>query len=259
MAYLNKEDIFYLEQIDLPVIGLASDLVQHDSGEHTHIRHGQILYAPSGCMTLVTDNRQVILPPGKLLFIPANITHRVTFRNVVAYRSIYIDKEVFVEMPEDLTVLSVNGLLQQLIERIAWWDWSSDYTLEQENILRVFWDEFNVAEKENYDLKIPIDYRVNSKVKGFVYNKITPPFLKDLSKEVGASEKTISRIFKKETGMSYQDWRLQWNLFRAIELLAEKFTISEVALELKFSSDSAFIDFFKKHTGITPYKYLQGE
>ncbi len=259
MAYLNKDEIFYLEQIEVPIIGLASDLMQHDSGSHTHSQHGQILYAPSGCMTLVTENRQVILPPGKLLFIPANITHRVTFRNVVAYRSIYIDKDLFEDVPADLTVLSVNALLQQLIERIAWWDWSAPYSVSQENILKVFWDEFTQAEKEHYDLKIPTDYRIHNRTKRFVHDKEIPPFLKDFSKEVGASEKTISRIFKKETGMSYQDWRLQWNLFRAIELLAEKYTISEVALELKFSSDSAFIEFFKKHTGTTPYKYLQGE
>lgn len=259
MAYLNKEDLFHLELITASVVGLASDLVQHDSGEHTHCNHGQILYAPSGCMTLVTEDRQVILPPGKLLFIPANITHRVIFRNVVAYRSIYLDNQTFGDMPIDLTVLSVNALLQQLIERIAYWDWNVKYSIAQENILTVFWDEFNASKREQYDLKIPTDYRVYDKIKSFVHDKVIPPFLKDLSKEVGASEKTISRIFKRETGMSYQDWRLQWNLFRAIELLAEKLTISEIAVELKFSSDSAFIEFFKKHTGTTPHKYLKGE
>lgn len=257
MAYLNKEDIFHLEQIGLPVIGLASDLVQHDSGYHIHNSHLQILYAPSGCMTLIAEDRQVILPPRKLLLIPAGVKHRVTFRNVVAYRSIYIRSEEIKSLSTDLTVLSVNSLLQQLIERIAWWDWTTSYSVEQEHILTVFWDELTIAKKGNYELKIPTDYRLIDKVKSFVFEKEMPPFLKDLSKEVGASEKTISRIFQKETGMSYQDWRLQWNLVRAIELLAEKLTISEIAIELRFSSDSAFIEFFKKHTGVTPNKYLQ--
>lgn len=31
----------------------------------------------------------------------------------------------------------------------------------------------------------------------------------------GASEKTISRIFRRETGLSYQQWRQQWRLIKA--------------------------------------------
>lgn len=68
----------------------------------------------------------------------------------------------------------------------------------------------------------------------------------------------FSRIFKKQTGMVYQDWRLQWKYYRSLELLAENKSITLVADALEFSSDSAFIDFFKKHAGKTPHRYLTG-
>ncbi len=69
-------------------------------------------------------------------------------------------------------------------------------------------------------------------------------------------KKQLAEFFIKETGLSYQEWRLQWRLHRAIELLSEGRTVGETAFELSFSSDSAFVDFFKKQTGATPLQYM---
>ncbi|MCY1458200.1 Helix-turn-helix domain protein [compost metagenome] len=55
--------------------------------------------------------------------------------------------------------------------------------------------------------------------------------------------------------MSYQQWRQQWRLVRAVEQLAIHQPLSQVALELGFASDSAFIAFFKSMTGSTPRAY----
>ncbi len=57
--------------------------------------------------------------------------------------------------------------------------------------------------------------------------------------------------------MNYQNWRQQWRLLRAMEMLAEGKQISEVAQQLEFISDSAFIVFFRQHTGTTPVRYLR--
>ncbi|WP_199911671.1 helix-turn-helix domain-containing protein [Dongshaea marina] len=84
------------------------------------------------------------------------------------------------------------------------------------------------------------------------------PNLKQLEILIAASGKTISRIMSRETGMSYQQWRQQWRLMRSIELMNDKQPLSRVAFELEFSSDSAFISFFRLHTGQTPKHYMQG-
>lgn len=57
--------------------------------------------------------------------------------------------------------------------------------------------------------------------------------------------------------MPYQAWRQQWRLMKAIELLAEGCSVSHVAFALDFSSDSAFISFFRKQTGGTPSQYIR--
>ncbi|MEF1205422.1 helix-turn-helix domain-containing protein, partial [Photobacterium damselae] len=51
-------------------------------------------------------------------------------------------------------------------------------------------------------------------------------------------------------------WRQQWRLIQAIEKLTAGYQVNDVACQLGFSSDSAFIAFFKQQTGTTPLKYL---
>lgn len=68
--------------------------------------------------------------------------------------------------------------------------------------------------------------------------------------------KTISRLFRRDTGMSYQQWRQQWRLMKAVEMLATGERITDTAMALDFASDSAFIYFFRTMTGMTPGRYF---
>lgn len=256
MAVLKQNEDFDADSIHEQIIGIASDMVMHDSGFHLHTTKAQLLYAPSGCMTVTTSDRQLILPPFRMLWIPANELHRVNFRNIVAYRSIYFDDSYSGKyMKSGLKVLHVNPLLKEIIERICFWEWS-DLGQDQTNLLKVFWDEMSKAPEEKLELKMPVDGRFMKISEEWTLRKSIPPMLKDLAERTGAVEKTISRIFKKETGLSYQEWRQQWRLQRSIELLVEGNSIGEVSHILDFSSDSAFIEFFKKYTGSTPLQYL---
>ena len=112
------------------------------------------------------------------------------------------------------------------------------------------------ARSENWQLMYPSDTRLESWLEHVRMGEL-PQRLGQLAQIVGACERTISRIFIRDTGMNYQNWRQQWRLLRAIEMLSEGIQISEVAQQLEFISDSAFIVFFRQHTGTTPVRYLQ--
>lgn len=57
--------------------------------------------------------------------------------------------------------------------------------------------------------------------------------------------------------MGYQQWRQQWRLMRAIELMATGQSLSYTAAELEFTTDTAFIVFFKNMTGCTPKAFFK--
>ncbi|WP_064609444.1 AraC family transcriptional regulator [Photobacterium sp. J15] len=255
MAFITGQKLFNPDTIDNAVVGIAADVAKHDSGMHHH-QKAQLLYAPSGCMSITLDNMQCVLPPTRAAWIPAGIDHCSIMRNVVAYRSVYFDPASFQPLPDKLKVVSVNGLLRELIERMAFWPWDMP-NREQQTLLALFWQELATAPVEQLTLPKPQDRRLQRWLSSLEQHNELLPTLNQAAKNIGASEKTISRIFSKETGMPYQAWRQQWRLMKAIELLAEKHQVSDVASELDFSSDSAFISFFRQHTGETPNKYIR--
>ncbi len=254
MVFISKERYFNPDEINAMVIGIASEFSTHDSGSHQHDM-AQLLFAPMGCMTISSVNQQSILPPTMAAWIPPHFAHRVIMRNVVAYRSIYFNPSLLPDDSFEFTILNVNGLLKELIERMSFWPWDMPIDLQQ-NTLNLFWEEFHSAPKQNLTLFVPQDARIKPHVELWNQGKSLPSFLKEFAKEVGASEKTITRIFLKETGMTYQDWRQQWRLQKSIEWLAGGKNVRETAFDLEFSSDSAFIEFFKKYQRKTPHKYF---
>jgi AraC-like DNA-binding protein len=76
--------------------------------------------------------------------------------------------------------------------------------------------------------------------------------LAELGREVGASERSLSRLFRQDLGMTFPQWRTQLRLHRAVVLLAERTPVTTVAHQCGWSSASAFIEVFRRSFGHTP-------
>ncbi|MDA0117482.1 AraC family transcriptional regulator [Vibrio sp. T11.5] len=246
--------MFDPDKIDSKVVGIAADLGRHDSGMHKH-QKGQLLYAPRGCMNFALSNSVCILPPTKAVWIPPDTVHRAFMTNVVAYRSLYFDCNAF-RCPDSITIIEVSELLKALINKMAFWPVDKP-EIEMNNYTALFWEEFDHSKTYSYELPLPTDRRLNSFRLRVSDEAFLAPDLVTLANSAGASTKTVTRIFKAETGMSYQEWRQQWRTLKAIELLCRERQVSDVAHWLEFSSDSAFIAFFKKQMGQTPLSFMK--
>ena len=255
MALIDQQQPFNPDQIPAAIVGIAAELGSHDSGMHSHQR-GQLLYAPQGCMRIVLNGQRYILPPTRAAWIPAGISHQVSMTNVVAYRSVYFAAELSRPLGGQVRIVRVSDLLRALIERMAWWPWQLDAT-PTANTVALFIEEMLLAEQEELQLTLPQHPRLAALIEHWHPLGDLPPSLTRLAQQFGSSGKTVSRLFKQQTGMSYQAWRQQWRLLAAIELLAQPGPVSDVAHQLNFSSDSAFIHFFRQHTGCTPHSFRE--
>lgn len=254
MAWLDQTATFDPDPYPAQVLGLAASLGNHDSGRHSHAR-GQLLYARQGCIRITLDDRLCMLPPSRAAWIPGGTTHRAVMRNIVDYRSLYFRQDLAALLPADVRIIDVGPLLRAVLEPIAVarFDQTWDHG-RHAHLLGLCLDEIRIARREPLLLPLPVDRRLS---KLMARLDRLPPVLNALEADVGASGKTITRIFQKQAGMSYQQWRQQWRLMRAIELLATGHGISHVAAELRFSSDSVFIAFFRKMLGETPGAYMR--
>jgi AraC-like DNA-binding protein len=71
----------------------------------------------------------------------------------------------------------------------------------------------------------------------------------------GLSTRTLARHFRRETGMSFAEWRRRARLLRALGWIAEGRPILEVAIELGYESPSAFSAMFRRELGAPPSNF----
>lgn len=80
--------------------------------------------------------------------------------------------------------------------------------------------------------------------------------IETLAEYTGLSASYLSRLFKKETGVSVSDYVREKKIEKAQHLLKFcDYSLIEIANYLSFSSQSHFIQLFKDFTGMTPKKY----
>ncbi len=80
--------------------------------------------------------------------------------------------------------------------------------------------------------------------------------LEDLAEAANVSTSYLSRLFVKEMGINISSYILELKLDKSKNLLKySDYSITEISSYLSFSSQSYFIDVFKKGTGLTPHKY----
>lgn len=80
--------------------------------------------------------------------------------------------------------------------------------------------------------------------------------IEDLSDALGVSASYLSRLFKKEAGISVSAYIREQKINIAKNLLRfSEYSLIEIANRLSFSSQSHFIQQFKEVTGMTPKKY----
>jgi AraC-like DNA-binding protein len=76
------------------------------------------------------------------------------------------------------------------------------------------------------------------------------------ARAVGASTRTLARLFLAETGMTFRQWQRQARLLAGLVRLAAGQPVTVVALEVGYESPSAFIAMFKRALGTTPGQYF---
>jgi AraC-like DNA-binding protein len=69
------------------------------------------------------------------------------------------------------------------------------------------------------------------------------------------SVRTFSRRFKKETGVAFSEWKKRVRLLESVVMLKNKRSVTQVALDLGYSSPAAFTFAFRAMFGVPPTRY----
>lgn len=78
----------------------------------------------------------------------------------------------------------------------------------------------------------------------------------DIAKQIGINRSYLTNLFKKEMGISPQNFIIEYRLERAAQLLKEtNRSMVDVALEVGYNDSLAFSKAFKQKYGMSPSKY----
>ena len=79
--------------------------------------------------------------------------------------------------------------------------------------------------------------------------------LEKLAQHVFVSTYYLSRLFRREMGVTFSDYLTKVRVSRAKELLMEGRTVEDVCGRVGYNDSNYFIKIFKKYVGVTPSKY----
>ena len=240
-----------------PVVASVSEMPpMHLVNRHQH-PWGQLAYACRGILKITIPSGSFIVPPQQALWLPPGTPHEVSTRYGASFRSLHIINAWTKAMPDQPQTLRINNLLRELILTVA--RLPDNYPLDDttRRLLQVLLDQITCADRTPLYLPMPQDKRLKVIAEQLGANPADNRTLSDWASQVGASVRTINRLFNKETTLGFTQWRQQLRLLHSLELIENNHSITSVALDLGYDSSSAFITMFKKQLGQSPKQYVK--
>lgn len=226
-------------------------------GAHSH-DWGQLTYSSSGMVRVSADGSSWIVPPQRAIWIAPNVVHEVTVLEPACLSPLRIHASRDPFGGERCRVVEVSSLLRELIAAIEPGEQPREparATLLGELIL----DELARAPSRPIRVPLPGDKRLRGLCQALIDAPGDTQTLADWARAAGASERTLARLFERELGMSFGQWRQQVRLAHGASLIARGMPLWQVAQQLGYASQSAFTAMFRKTFGSTPSAYFAGE
>ncbi|MBI0434130.1 helix-turn-helix domain-containing protein [Roseomonas sp. KE0001] len=240
------------DEVDRPLAGFRRDYADGDTTiVHAH-RRAQLIYATHGVMRIATDNTAYVVPPGRALWVPGGTPHSVAMQGEVAMRALFLRGDAARAGPPAVAVLVVPPLLRELI--LAACDEPPDWDPRGRggHLAALILDEIAHAPTLPLGVPQPRDPRLLRLAEALRADPARDLSLEGWAEAVGASPRTLSRLFRAETGMSFAQWRQQWRLAEAAALLARGLAPAQAAAAVGYASAPAFGAAYRAAFGLTP-------
>ncbi len=249
-------DLAAVEAVPRPVAALADDFV---SGcvipAHRH-RRAQLIYAVRGTMNVQAEGALWALPPSHALWVPAGTVHEIRMAGPVEMRTLYVQPGAAPGIRDECHVLFVSPLLRELVMRAVELPLLYDERGAEARLMRLILDEIATLPAQPLGLPMPGDKRLKRLCELMLADLSKAARLPRLGAAVGLSERSVIRLFRKETGMSFRRWHAQARLIKAYELFNDRRSVTAVAIELGYSSPAAFAKMFRRALGRPPTAFF---
>lgn len=224
---------------------------------HAHPR-AHIIIPTHGACWVATVKHRWLVPVGQAVWIDSMVYHEVYCRGPVSANMLFVDPNCAVLLPKPCHVVTLNRLFLELTGRAL--QYGNDYSVQDPmaRLTGVILDELTNLKTSTLLLPISRDTRLEKAINHLLRHQSANVTLEELADIAGASLRTMARLFYRETGMNYSQWKTQMLLLEAIEQITRGNSITDVALHLGYNNTSSFVYMFRNNLGVSPGKWLIG-
>lgn len=239
------------------VVGATESWNADSLPTHSHERH-QLMYAIRGSIHVETQQGSWMLPPSRAIWIRGGTEHSFSAKRTVELKVLYIEPSIM-EAPDwqECAVINVTPLVKELVGTSVELPWDYLPDSPSARLVRVLIEQLIEMPRAPVNLPEAVDHRARRVTARLRADPASKETLIELANFAGASPRTLERIFRDETGMSFTEWRHRLRLVEALEKLSEGLAVNQVASAVGYDSTSAFINAFRSHFGTTPGGYFK--
>lgn len=220
-----------------------------------HHAWGQLIFAASGVMQVHTATATWLTPSTRAIWLPAGMSHAIDVRSDIAMRTLYLHASRASRLGTEPRVVAVSPLLRELILHILAIGMLRPAQPAHDRLAGLLLDLLVDARDEDLMLPLPRDARALRLARHVLKAPDDRRELATIAADVGASLRTLQRLFPQQTGLTMENWRQKARLVHAVACLAEGESIASTALACGYQSSAAFSAAFAQQFGLAPSVY----
>lgn len=238
-----------------PITAVAFDYKEGEHiRSHSHAK-AQLIYAIQGTLTVSTGDGSWVLLPARAVWVPANVEHSIRAHTAIRMRTLFFNPEL-PDLPQTCAVVEVSNFFRELILELLKEPRSyrsEDRAHHLGSLIRM---ELSTVSILPLHLPWPKDKALRRICSSLQKNPSLQNNGEVLANSIQVSKRTLERMFRKELGMTFTDWRTHLLLLEAQVRLAQGQSSARISRALGYESQSAFIAMFKRYMGAAPRSHF---
>jgi AraC-like DNA-binding protein len=227
------------------------------TGWHFHDVH-EIEYACRGVVEVKTQAGHYLLPPHQAAWIPAGLRHQTTLNADGRTLAVLFEPGLVPAAGDRVRIIAVSALLREMMLYSVRWPISRTGSgVEADSFFQALGFVVAGALKDERPLNLPVSADpVVTAATDYTLAHLDRVAVRDVTRAVGVSERTLRRILSTHLGMSWRSYLLRARVLRSMALLSQPDrSVLEVSIAVGFDDVGAFARSFARHCGETPSAY----
>jgi AraC-like DNA-binding protein len=216
----------------------------------------QLVFATHGVMTVVTSEGTWVIPPQRALWLPAGVGHAVRMSGRVTLRTLFFrPRSSAGRLPRRCTAMNVSPLVRELVLHVCRLNILKRESPSDRRLAQLVIELLEKLPTEPLHVPLPADARALRAAQRFLATGGAAS-THVVAREVGASVRTLERLFARDTTLTLGRWCRRARMTEALRLLADGASVTQTASAVGYQTPSAFVAAFRRELGTTPSQYF---